>query len=270
MRPLNILLMHYSAPPIVGGVESVLGHHARLMAAAGHSVRILAARGEPPSESIGFLRIPQADSLHPDVLAVKKELDAGRVPSGFYTLTARLADLLRKAAKGADVLIAHNVCSLNKNLALTEAIHRVYTENGFPRLILWHHDLAWTTPRYQPELYPGLPWDLLRNDWPGAIHVAISELRRRELAGLTGIPLETIRVIPDGIPTKQFLKLEPQTIRHCGPIGAPAGGSAFYHAGANHAAEKSGTGSFHPGVPAGRFSIRRSAGNRPVGRAQSG
>ena len=28
----KVALLHYSAPPIVGGVESVLGHHARLMA----------------------------------------------------------------------------------------------------------------------------------------------------------------------------------------------------------------------------------------------
>lgn len=216
---MNIVLMHHSAPPVVGGVESVLAHHARLMAAAGHSVRIVAARGERPSDSIDFIRIPLADSLHPDVLAVKKELDAGRVPPGFYTLAGRLADSVRAAAKGADVLIAHNVCSLNLNLALTEALHRVYREPGFPRLILWHHDLAWTTTRYQPELYPGLPWDLLRNDWPGAIHVAISNLRRRELSELTGMRPETICVIPDGIPTKQFLKLEPQTIRMVDQLG---------------------------------------------------
>ena len=216
---MNIILMHYSTPPVVGGVESVLGHHARLMAAAGHSVRILAARGEPPSASIDFKSIPLADSLHPDVLAMKKELDAGHVPPGFYTLSGRLSDLIRAAAKGADVLIAHNVCSLNMNLALTEAIHRIYREEGFPRLILWHHDLAWTTPRYQPEMYPGLPWDLLRNDWPGAIHVAISELRRRELSGLAGIRPETIHVVPDGIQTRQFLKLEPQTIRMVDQLG---------------------------------------------------
>ena len=33
---MKIALLHYSAPPIVGGVESVLAHHAREMAAAGH------------------------------------------------------------------------------------------------------------------------------------------------------------------------------------------------------------------------------------------
>ena len=47
---------------------------------------------------------------------------------------------------GAEVLVAHNVCSLNKNLPLTAALWELCGEGrGFPRLIRWHHDLAWTT-----------------------------------------------------------------------------------------------------------------------------
>jgi len=138
-------------------------------------------------------------------------LDAGCIPPGFEPLVHRLAGSLRSAAKKTDILIAHNICSLNKNLALTAAMHRVYREKSFPRLVLWHHDLAWTTPRYLPELHPGRPWDLLRDEWPGAIQVVISELRRRELSELTGLPAKSIRVIPNGIPTERFLKLESKT-----------------------------------------------------------
>jgi glycosyltransferase involved in cell wall biosynthesis len=213
MKPLTILLVHYSASPIIGGVESVLGRHAQLMAAAGHSVRILAARGEKTSPAVEFTRIPLVDSLHPDILRMKQELDAGRVPSDFRDLSDRLADTLRAAANGADILIAHNICSLNKNLALADALHRLYREPGFPHLIIWHHDLAWSTPRYQPELHPGRPWDLLRDRWPGAVHVTISDLRRREVAELTGLPSDSIRNIPNGIVVEEFLKLDPQTIR---------------------------------------------------------
>jgi|WetSurMetagenome_2_1015567.scaffolds.fasta_scaffold11238_4 mannosylglucosylglycerate synthase len=213
MRRLTVLLLHYSAPPIVGGVESVLGRHAQLLVGAGHSVRILAARGDQPSPAVDFIRIPLADSLHPDILRMKRELDAGRVPSDFRDLSDRLAASLRAAATGADVLIAHNVCSLNKNLALTDALHRVYREPGFPRLILWHHDLAWCTPRYLPELHPGRPWDLLRDPWPEAVHVTISRLRRREVSELTGLAPEAVHTIPNGIPVEEFLKLDPQTIR---------------------------------------------------------
>ena len=42
---MNIVLLHYAAPPIIGGVESVLGRHALLMAQHGHSVRIIAGQG---------------------------------------------------------------------------------------------------------------------------------------------------------------------------------------------------------------------------------
>jgi hypothetical protein len=35
---MKIALMHYSSPPVVGGVESVLAHHARLMKKDGHDV----------------------------------------------------------------------------------------------------------------------------------------------------------------------------------------------------------------------------------------
>jgi glycosyltransferase involved in cell wall biosynthesis len=212
MQRMKIILMHYSAPPIVGGVESVLAHQARLISGAGHTVQILAARGEPQSKKIGFLRLPLVDSLDPEILAVKKELDAGRVPPAFAPLVSRLKDQLRPALNQADVLIAHNVCSLNKNLVLTDALHSLYREPGFPRLILWHHDLAWKAPRYLPELHSGHPWDLLRSDWPGAVQVTISASRQRELSNLAGIPPENIRVIPNGILVEDFLKLEEKTI----------------------------------------------------------
>jgi glycosyltransferase involved in cell wall biosynthesis len=208
---MKIRLLHHSVPPVVGGVESVIRHHARLMQAAGHSVRLIAARGRAVSASIPITRIALADSIHPRILAAKSELDAGRIPETFEPLVQELAAHLRRAVRGTDLLIAHNVCSLNKNLILTEALHRLYREPGFPRLILWHHDLAWTAPRYRRELHDGFPWDLLRMDWPGATHVVISELRRRELADLLQIPAGRIHVIPNGIHTLDFLSISTRT-----------------------------------------------------------
>lgn len=209
-QPRSIALIHYSAPPIVGGVESVLAHHARLMAEAGHRVRVLAARGEQWDESIPLIRLPLIDSRHPEVLTVKAELDVGRAPPGFSRLVEEIALALSSSLAGVEVLIAHNVCSLNKNLALTAALHSLHQAAGFPKLILWHHDLAWTTPRYRPELHDGYPWDLLRTDW-GAAHVVVSEFRRRELAELLHLSAESIVVVPNGVETKHLLKFESQT-----------------------------------------------------------
>jgi glycosyltransferase involved in cell wall biosynthesis len=201
---LHIALIHYSAPPIVGGVESVLAQHARLMTQAGHTVRILAARGEPISDQIRFIPLPLIDSRHPRVLAAKAQLDGGAMPDDFDLLTSEIIRDLQTALTGVDVLIAHNVCSLHKNLMLTAAIQRL----DQPRKILWHHDLAWTTPRYRAELHDGYPWDLLRADW-GARHVVVSDLRQRELADLLRIPIESIAVIPNGIDQPAFFKLSP-------------------------------------------------------------
>ena len=209
---MRIALLHYSVPPVIGGVESVLAHHARLMADAGHDVQVIAARGEEFAPDITFTWLPLADSRHAEVLSIKAELDAGRVPPGFADLTKTLQMELATALAGADVLIAHNVCSLNKNLALTTALHSLLASGSSPRMILWHHDLAWTTPRYQSELHDGWPWDLLRQDWPSATQVVVSTMRQRELAELMRIPLERIRVVPNGLDLVSFFKLEAQTV----------------------------------------------------------
>ncbi len=206
----KVALLHYSAPPIVGGVESVLGHHARLMAEAGHQVQIIAGRGQQTDPRISFVHLPMADSRHPNVLALKSELDEGRIPAGFTDAVDSLIVDLREILEDVDVLLAHNVCSLNKNLALTAALRNLANHRDV-QIVLWHHDLAWTTPRYRSELHDSYPWDLLRQAWPAVKQVTISEMRQRELAELFQIDKESIEIIPNGVDIASFHKLEKQT-----------------------------------------------------------
>jgi glycosyltransferase involved in cell wall biosynthesis len=162
------------------------------------------------------------DSRHPRVLALKQELDAGRVPADFAALTAATVAALRPALAELDVLIAHNVASLHKNLALTAALHQLSAEPDMPSLVLWHHDFAWTAPHYAAELHPGEPWDLLRTAWPGVTQVVISKMRQREWAELTGLAIAQIHVIPNGVEADQLLKLEPQTRALVADLGLAA------------------------------------------------
>lgn len=208
---MNIALLHYSVPPIVGGVESVIAHHARMMSNDGNSVRLIAARGDALNEQVPLTRIALADSRHDRVAQVKAQLDSGEVTGDFESLRDELAQGLQSSLSGVDVLIAHNICSLNKNLALTAALHQLHASNKLPRLILWHHDLAWTTPRYLSELHEGYPWNLLKTDWGSLTHITVSELRRDELAGLMSVDPASIRVIPNGVDVRQFYKLEKLT-----------------------------------------------------------
>lgn len=211
---MKVMLLHYSAPPVVGGVESVIGHQARLMEEAGHEVWIIAGRGEQMDERVGFIQIPMIDSRHPTVLSMKEKLDQGIVPDGFNELAERLADQIRRVVANADCLIAHNVCSLNKNLILTAALKKISEDSQGPGFVLWHHDLAWTTPRYRDELHDAYPWNLLCTPWEAVEQVTISEFRRRELADLMKLPDEKIWVIPNGVDIGRFLKLERTTSQY--------------------------------------------------------
>ncbi|GJQ35211.1 MAG: hypothetical protein JETCAE01_12210 [Anaerolineaceae bacterium] len=208
---MKIAILHYSVPPIVGGVESVIAHHARLMSADGHSVCLIAARGDSMNDDIPLVRIPLADSRHERVVRMKEELDRGEVTEKFETLRDELMTALQAAFASAEILIAHNVCSLNKNLALTAALHQLHAAEKMPRLILWHHDLAWTTPRYLTELHEGYPWNLLKMDWGKTTHVVVSDLRRDELSGLMKLQPDTIHVISNGVDMERFYKLEAWT-----------------------------------------------------------
>ncbi len=58
---INIVLIHYAAAPVIGGVENVMRQHARLMAAAGHRVRIVAGRGEQLDSGVEFTSVPLVD-----------------------------------------------------------------------------------------------------------------------------------------------------------------------------------------------------------------
>jgi glycosyltransferase involved in cell wall biosynthesis len=205
---MEIAILHYAAPPVVGGVENVIGFHARLMAAAGERVRILAGRGGSQSGVARFIEIPLLDSRHPRVLEIKSALDQGIVPETFEELRLQIRSQLLKNLEGVDLLIAHNVGSLHKNLPLTAALMDIANSDGNPPLVLWHHDLAWTSERYRDELHDGFPWDILAQAWPGVRrHVVVSKLRQRELAELIDLPMSQIQVIPNGVDVRSFLKL---------------------------------------------------------------
>jgi glycosyltransferase involved in cell wall biosynthesis len=207
----SIALLHYAAPPVVGGVEQVLARHAGLMAEAGHPVRIIAGRGASSDDQVTLTTVPLMDPRDPTIARLQRSLDAGDVLPDFADVRDAIARQLQAALAGVDVIVAHNVCSLPLNLALTAALGAVAARPGAPRFIVWHHDLGWTSPTYRPKLHAGHPWDLLRGAWPGATHVVISEARRAELAGLGAVDRADIRVVPNGIDLAASWKLEPET-----------------------------------------------------------
>ncbi len=207
----RVAILHYTAPPVIGGVEGTMGDHARLLSRAGYKVRLVAGRGQSPDNGIEYVCVPLVDSRQPLVTAAQADLAAGRVTDRFRALVRDLQRELQAALADCDVVMAHNVVTLHKNLALTAALHAISQEKGMP-VVAWCHDFAWTDPLYQPAMHEGWPWDLLRRPWPGVRYVVVSGSRRSELAALLDVPLDSIRVVPPGISLRVFLGLNPTAV----------------------------------------------------------
>jgi len=206
----RLAILHYAAPPVVGGVEATIAHHARLLAGAGYPVDVIAGRGEPFHPQVALHLIPEIDSRHAEVLALGQALARGQVPPSFDRFREQLAGQLRPILAGAGVCIVHNAMTLHKNLALTAALRQLADE-GATRFIAWCHDFAWQDALYTPELHPGYPWDLLRTPWPGVRYVVVSTHRRARLAELLGIPEGQVEVVNPGVDVVEQLKLQPAT-----------------------------------------------------------
>ena len=205
-RP-RIALLHYTTPPVVGGVETVLAQHAHHLALEGFDVRVLTGRGESLGAGVRLHRLPLLDSRHLRVLAVARDLEAGRITAAFAALTAQIRTDLERALDGVDVCVAHNALTLHKNLALTAALHQIAARKNRLRLVAWCHDLAWTNPQYRPHLHAGAPWDLLQTGVRGGTYVAVSRARQQALCVALGLPGTAVEVIPNGIDPAAFLRL---------------------------------------------------------------
>jgi glycosyltransferase involved in cell wall biosynthesis len=179
-------ILHFTCPPIVGGVELLMKQHAELLLEDGYHVRVLAGRGGRFNRAVPVTLLPALDSKYPALLTVNDELKTGEVTDRFEALVVELLGLLREQLRGLDVCIVHNALSLHFNLPLTVAFQRLIAEGSAPLLVAWCHDLSWTNPLYIPLMREREPWSILKTRLSGVRYVVVSEDRRQDLLQLWG------------------------------------------------------------------------------------
>ncbi len=209
-RP-EVAILHYTAPPVVGGVEAVIQAHAGIFTQAGYPTTVIAGRGEeqalPPSASL--TRIPEMDTQYSQVAHMSSRLEQGEVPPAFDDMVNQLIGALAPAVSRFDTVIMHNVFTKHFNLPLTAALHYLLDAGKIRRCIAWCHDLSWTSPSSRSKVHAGYPWDLLRTHREDTIYVVVSEQRQQELATLLGCLPGQIRVIYNGVNPGTLLGLSP-------------------------------------------------------------
>jgi glycosyltransferase involved in cell wall biosynthesis len=215
----RILLLHYTFPGVIGGVEMVLARHAAALREAGAEVVLAAGRGRATVRGVRVLRIPELDSRHPAVERVFRSLASGEVPASLDDLRSRIRTRLAPEVLRSDRVVAHNVLTLHKNPALALALRDLAREMPPGKLVVWVHDLAWIDERYRRQRHAGEPWDAFARAIPGARYVAVSDARRDETADLLGVSRDTIEVVPNGIELGEVLRLSPATRRLASRLG---------------------------------------------------
>jgi glycosyltransferase involved in cell wall biosynthesis len=101
-----------------------------------------------------------------------------------------------------DAVLIHNVMTMPFDLEWTSELHALALAHPEIRWINWVHDVAAVNPAYAH-----LGWQV---PIPPMLHVAVSEVRRADYARATGLPMESIHVIPNGIDLASVLNLTPQ------------------------------------------------------------
>lgn len=213
MRELpRVGILHYTAPPVVGGVETVIAEHVRLLTEAGIPTRLIVGRGgeSVPTPGAEVERIPLLDSENPDNLAVGHDLELGVVPEQFGGLCDQLRRTLQQTLQDIDVLVVHNILTMHFNLPLTVALHQLLDTGEAPKIIAWSHDASWNDPLQVPRLHPRHPWTLLRRHRSDVRYVVLTRERQVELARMFRCPQKSLRVIPNGIHVRFWWGLSPQ------------------------------------------------------------
>jgi len=205
----NIALLHYSCPPVVGGVEEIVRQQAFLLSRFFHKVKVFAGDGGQFSDTHEIEINPLLGSRNRQVIRAQTLSSEGQ-PEKLERLSTRIYDYLVRALRGFDILIAHNVLTMPFNLPLSAALHRISREGKLP-IISWNHDSPYFYPDY-PKHLDFFPWNILKRAYAGISYVAISESRRKMFEELYG-HRKNLYVVPNGIDPIQFFHLDPTTVR---------------------------------------------------------
>jgi len=206
---LSIGILHYSCPPVIGGVEEVLSQQASILQRQHQSVSIMAGMGDIYSDSFPIRIEPLLGSKNASILKAQKQYrdDDHRY---FKQLTTRIFNILKDWSHDLDVILAHNVLHMPFNLPFTLALHRLAASENAPVMVSWAHDSPYLLDNC-PKYLNSDPWNILRQSHPDIHYVTISDSRRwlfKEVYGDT-----PWKVIYNGIDPANFFYLDPRSVK---------------------------------------------------------
>ena len=211
----TIAILHFSAPPVVGGVEKVIDAQAGLFVDHWYRCKLVVARGEPSDDRVELCRVDSIDSRCPLNQHLAPQVKEGLRPAEYDEYRDEILGDLRCVLDDVDVVLVHNALVKDLNFAFVEAF-RLYAEEirGQKVLVNSCHDPTCAAYNVDPSLKASeeFPWSLINTPIPGVANVTLSRTRREELARIYDVPEDEVHVIPDAIDAAAFLGISPEIV----------------------------------------------------------
>src|SRR5712692_1461036 len=113
----RLLMVHFTPPGVIGGVEHIMHQHIQLLRARGFEIDVVA--GRPGNQDAPVYLLPEINTADGEGQLIEAELAQGIVSERFHAARRSIADKLRPLIEGADSVITHNAYTLHFSLPLT-------------------------------------------------------------------------------------------------------------------------------------------------------
>lgn len=212
MNKKKIALIHYTYPPVIGGVEKVVFDHAQLFAKYGYDVTIFAGEGHSDNSKVKLKKIPEFRSLrviHPALY--EKILNENKFPDEFVHFSDKILEKLEKEFKNIDVFIIHNILTLTLNLCLNRALSEYIKKNPNKKFISWTHDVVLSPERKKKDFINQDISKFVYQPILGVKYVGISNFLKETLENEIGFSTKLMTIVSNGVDFNSFLELHPIT-----------------------------------------------------------
>lgn len=208
----KIGLVHYTYPPVVGGVERIIEDQAKLFLRHGYRTTVFAGEGINSENQLLLLIIPEFRSLalsHPDFK--EKLLSESSFPAEFYQLRDVISTKIEKAFADTDIFIIHNILTNILNPPLNAALKDYIKNHPGKRFVAWTHDIALDQQEKKVKFQNPDLESLMYQPVEHVRYIAISEFLKQTLTREIGFTSENIPVIYNGIDVSSFFNFDDLT-----------------------------------------------------------
>ena len=208
----SIGIVHYTYPPIIGGVEKIVFDHAQFFAKYGYETSIFSGEGRNENKQIKLIVIPEFRSLGITNPSLREQiLTQSDFPPEFYQQKNAIYKKIEISFQSTDIFFIHNILTFTFNPCLNAALIEYINNHKEKKFVVWIHDVILDPMRKKRTFASSQLHDLFYKPIPSAFYVGISQFLKNTLIDEVGFPKNLVTVIPNGVDINNLLNLHPLT-----------------------------------------------------------